>query len=131
MKKVTYLIAILAITYGCSSFSSFKTHPVQKKENILLTKDSVEYELLIIDSGFESWFAARNTIATVHSDIYYQNWNRIYVVEWNQLYMQGRPFIENYIEYDPAENYGLEINYKLYYYFQFVEEKNRISIINR
>lgn len=132
MKKVIHFILILTIVYGCSTYSAFKIPiPFQDKENKIATTDSVEYELLILDIDFESWFASRNMIGTAHSDNYYKNWNQIYVLEWNQLYMQGNHNIDNYIEYDIFEDYGLEINYKLYNYFLFVEEKTGISIAHR
>ncbi|MFA9370817.1 MAG: DUF6146 family protein [Labilibaculum antarcticum] len=132
MKKIVYILFMLSIIYGCSTYSAFKTPvPVQDKENETAVTDSVEYELLILDTGFESWFASRNRFATAHSNAYYKNWNQIYVLEWNQLYMQGNPNIDNYIDYDQFEEYGLEINYKLYNYFQFVEEKTGISIVRR
>ncbi|PKQ67924.1 hypothetical protein BZG01_06035 [Labilibaculum manganireducens] len=132
MKKIICLLFILSIVYGCSTYSAFKTPvPVQDNENEIAVTDSVEYELLILDTGFESWFATRNMMATAHTNNYYKNWNQIYVLEWNQQYMQGNPRIDNYIEYDPLEDYGLEINYKLYNYFQFVEEKTGISLVRR
>lgn len=132
MKKIKYLLLILILVYGCSTQSAFKTPvPIQDKENEMAVADSVEFELLILDTGFESWFATRNKITTAHSNDYYKNWNQIYVVEWNQLYMQGNPNIDCYIEYDSLEDYGLEINYKLYHYFQFVEEKTGISLVRR
>lgn len=132
MKKITYLLLLLSIVYGCSSYSAFKTPvPLQDEKNELAVKDSVEYELLILDTGFESWFATRNMISTAHTNNYYRNWNQFYVMEWNQLYFQGHPCIDNYIDYDQFEEYGLEINYKLYHYFQFVEEKTGISMVRR
>ncbi|WP_320019590.1 DUF6146 family protein [Labilibaculum manganireducens] len=132
MKKIICLLFILSIVYGCSTYSAFKTPvPVQGNENKIAVTDSVEYELLILDTGFESWFATRNMMATAHTNNYYKNWNQIYVLEWNQQYMQRNPRIDNYIEYDPLEDYGLEINYKLYNYFQFVEEKTGISLVRR
>lgn len=123
---------MLSIVYGCSTYSAFKTSAsIQDKENEIAAADSVGYELLILDTGFESWFASRNRFATAHSDNYYKNWNQIYVLEWNQLYRQGNPYFDNYIDYDPLEDYGLEINYKLYNYFQFVEEQTGISLVRR
>ena len=132
MKKIIHLLLILIIVYGCSSYSALNTPAsFQDEENKIASTDSVEYELLILDSGFESWFTTQNSIATAHSDNYYKNWNQIYVLEWNELYMQGNQNIDNYIEYDIFEDYGLEINYKLYQYFQFVKEKTGLSIVRR
>jgi hypothetical protein len=37
---------------------------------------------------------------------------------------------ENYIEYNPRIDYGIDINYKLYYFFKYFEETNHISLLN-
>lgn len=132
MKNLIHFIFVALLLGACSTQTAFrKPVPMHDEAKTEMAKDSTEYELLILDIGFESWFATRNHISTAHSNTYYKNWNQLYVSEWNQLYLQGNPCFENYIEYDPFEDYGLEINYKLYNYFQFVEEKTGITLVRR
>jgi hypothetical protein len=132
--SVIILFAFLTLA-ACSSYSSFNQPEsiTEEKDNTELAEvqDSTEYELLILDIGFESWFATRNMPSTAHSDNYYKNWNHRYVIEWNIKYNQGHPYFENYIHYDPFEDYGFDLNYKLYHYFQFVEEKTGITLVRR
>ena len=132
MKKIIFLVITCLFMYSCSTQSVLKkTIPINDTNSEIASQDSTEYELLILDIGFESWLATRSSIAMAHSNAYYKNWNHIYVTEWNHKHMQGHPIFENYIEYDLFEDYGLDINYKLYNYFLFVEEKTGISLVRR
>lgn len=90
--------------------------------------DSTEYELIVFDQGFETWYLMQPSPAMDHSIEYYKTWNRQYVDEWN--YRAGRPrFFGSIINYDPNEDYPLEIEHKLYYYFQYVEDELGIPIL--
>ncbi len=35
---------------------------------------------------------------------------------------------DSYIDYNPNIDYGLDLNYKLYYYFRYFEEKHGIRL---
>ncbi|WP_421918754.1 DUF6146 family protein [Marinifilum sp.] len=135
MKYIGIVVLALILFAACSSYSSFnQPSPVYENEEnteLAQVKDSTEYELLILDIGFETWFAARNMPSMARADSYYQNWNHRYVIEWNNKHSQGHPYFENYIDYDPFEDYGFDLNYKLYHYFQFVEEKTGIILVQR
>ncbi len=37
--------------------------------------------------------------------------------------------IDSYIDYRPNIDYGLDLNYKLYYYFKYFEERNNIRLL--
>lgn len=135
MKNLIFLALTTLAFAACSSYSSFnKPVPVDEvisAKGTTAVEDSTEYELLILDTGFESWFVTRNMPSMAHSNHYYKNWNHRYVIEWNQKHMQGHPYFENHIYYDPFEEYGFDLNYKLYHYFQFVEEKTGIVLVQR
>lgn len=94
-------------------------------------KDSVEYELIVFDSGFESWFLSRAKPVNWHDQSWYESWNRQYVQEWNNRNMGSRykELIDGYINYEPDVDYGPEINHKLFYYFMYVEHELGIPII--
>lgn len=90
--------------------------------------DSTEYELIVFDQGFETWFLLKKSPALDHGLQYYKNWNRQYVDEWN--YRSGiSRFFSSQIDYNPNENYPIEIEHKLYYYFQYVEQELNIPIL--
>ncbi len=132
MKNLILILFISLIVGACSSYSAFnKTESTNEDMTKTDIADSTEYELLILDIGFESWFATRNTSSTAHSNTYYRNWNQQYVSEWNRLHTQGHPYFESYIDYHPFIKYGFDINYKLYHYFLFVEDKTGITLVRR
>lgn len=118
----------MVIITGCQSVTS----PGEKNRgsNIITQKDgSDEYELIIIDSDFDRWFSMNRRPVDLHSLEYYESQNRRYVQAWNQkVNQQGAyhgvdyPF-ENYIDYDSNINYGLELNYQLYNYFRYIEDR--------
>lgn len=104
-----------------------------KKVVDVSTNDSVEYELIIIDPGFETWLLSRPS-ENYHTQQYYENWNYRYVSEWNSRYLTNParyPDIESYIDYAPGTDYGLELNYRLYWYFIYWEEKTGNTLVER
>lgn len=93
--------------------------------------DSVEYELIVMDPGYESYLMMQPHME-YHSKQYYENWNLRYVREWN--YRHSQPlrygdFYETYIDYRPDIDYGMELNYRLYYYFRFFEKENGVDLL--
>jgi hypothetical protein len=103
------------------------------KNNAEDEKDSVEYELIVLDPKFESWLATQPS-PHFYSQQYYESWNRLYVSEWNHRHnnpLRYGSFYATYIDYDPHIDYGLELNYRLYYYFRFIEDEYGIVLIPR
>ena len=128
MKKTVFIMfACLAVLH----FQGFSQKAVGRLngENDTLTVDSLSYKLIIFDPGFDTWLASKPA-KEFYSQGYYEQRNRLYVAEWNTRYMTGRDgrIYETYIDYDPQTNYGLDINYRLYYYFKYFEETNRIRL---
>ncbi len=106
----------------------------EKADTIVLdlSNDSTEYQLIIIDIGFESWLVTQKPIS-FYSNEHYRMWNLRYASEWNSLYNTGRypEYVESYVDYRAGVDYGVDLNYKLYYYFKYFEEKNKITLIKR
>jgi hypothetical protein len=93
--------------------------------------DTIKYELIIIDPGFESWLLTKPSI-NFYSQWFYESKNKLFVTEWNNRYMQPHRYgslYEDYINYRPEIDYGTELNYRLYYYFLYFEEKNHVSLL--
>ena len=36
---------------------------------------------------------------------------------------------DNYIDYNPDADYGMDLNYRLYYYFKYFEETNHVKLL--
>lgn len=119
-----------AIVYSCSSYQTNKIKK-EKEEPVVIANDSLEYEITIIDLGFTRYL---NTIAQpigYYSQEYLERWNRIYVTIWNLRFNNPRfdaNIYENRIAYDPKIDYGMEVNYKLFNYFQFAQQKYRMRL---
>jgi hypothetical protein len=95
--------------------------------------DSLSYEITIIDPGFDLWLHSVAKPISYYSQKYLENWNRQYVAEWNYRYTGGRDMdvIECMIDYDPNTDYGFEVNYQLYEYFQYVESEHHLQLLPR
>ena len=130
MKK-TVLILLLILFAISIDASGQKRRDRLKEKADTVTVDSLEYKLLIFDPGFEGWLASRPS-KEFYSKEYYEIRNQLYVLEWNQRYLSSRDHgrYETYIDYRPGIDYGLDINYKLYYYFRYFEETNHIKLVN-
>ncbi len=129
MRNIVLLIAISAFLFACTGPGQMsKISLINDVEEVT---DTVEYELIIIDPGFDSWFIISAKPIWYYSQSYLESWNRQYVTAWNSRVMSGRHnrFFETYIDYLPHIDYGLELNYKLFNYFQYVEIKLKVPIL--
>jgi hypothetical protein len=118
------------LTTSCASKS--KTATKRDYPSLELSKahnDSTEYEILITDPGYESFLAVQKPI-DFYSQRYYESWNIYYVTDWNLKVRESiyhSPKYQNifdmYIDYNSNIDYGIDVNYKLYYYFIFVEKR--------
>ncbi|MDX9929128.1 MAG: DUF6146 family protein [Bacteroidales bacterium] len=103
------------------------------RDTLKVGKDSMEYELIIIDPEFEGWLSTKPSM-NYHSNEFYRQRNIRYVQEWNHRFRSPDRYgdlYETYIDYRPNIDYEIELNYRLYYYFVYFEEKNRVRLISR
>ena len=103
-----------------------------KEEPVVIKNDSLEYEITIIDIGFTNYL---NTIAKpvgYHSQFYLENKNKFYVPIWNSRVNKSTNnnvnIYENLINYDPFIDYGYDVNYKLFNYFEFAQRKYKMTL---
>src|SRR5690606_22913851 len=91
----------------------------------------VEYDIEMFDSKFETWYMMHKSPSTNRSLNYYENWNKKYVNAWNHksLEMGKNSFFSPIVGYRSNEEYGFELNHKLFYYFQYVENVLKIEIM--
>lgn len=131
MNRLFLLITVVVIIAVSDAFGQKKSRSVKVTPDSIST-DSVEYELIITDIGFESWLATRPSI-NFYSQSYYEMKNRDYVIVWNHRADNPGMYRGDYgtrIDYNPGIDYGLELNYRLYNYFLFFEEKNKVKLLN-
>ena len=129
MKAIATLLLLGIFLVSCNSSKSAVNKPsisnTVAQDTVRIANDSLEYEILIIEPGFNSWLASTAKQEGFYSQEYLENRNRIYVVEWNQRVLQPQRYNPNLyelqIDYNPNINYGYEVNYKLYNYFIYFQ----------
>lgn len=92
--------------------------------------DSTEYEIVIIDPRFDQWYLVNFSPAKDHSNEYYRSKNNMAAINWNIYYHKGEQsrVIDSRIDFEPTIDYGIEVNRKLYWYFQYIEKSYRIRL---
>ncbi|UII25218.1 DUF6146 family protein [Fulvivirga maritima] len=128
MKNILSLALIFILFSAC--YTSPPTgHKRSTGSNILSERnEDGEYELIIIDSGYDRWLSRYAKPANYYSLAYYEQKNTFYANSWNEKVGRGAYFrdenypFENRIDYDPTIDYGLELNYRLFTYFKYIEE---------
>ena len=131
IKRYLLPVILLLIIAACSVKQPLHKVSAPEITSDDSTKDSTEYELIVFDTGFETWYLMKNSPALSRSIEYYKSWNRQYVMEWNYKSGSSRysSFFGEPINYDPQEDYPFEIEHKLFYYFQYVEKELKIPIL--
>jgi hypothetical protein len=131
MKKYYIVAVVLLFVFACSSK---KNAALDKKstpnDTIRIANDELEYEVIIIDSGFNSWLASYGKSRNFYTQNYMEQRNRIWVNQWNQNVISGtrRDLFEMSVNYDTFTNYGYEVNYLLYNYLTYFQLTNNIQL---
>ena len=128
MKPAFIFLTIIFFVWACSGP---KGTVKDKKTEPLAAVDSLEYGIEMFDKKFETWYELQKGTATNQSLDYYENWNKQYVLAWNQkaIGKNKNSFFSPIVGYRSKEEYGFEVNRKLFYYFQYVENVLGIEIM--
>lgn len=134
LQKIIGAFILGIVLYACSSSpvkEGIKTDGKEEKP-VVISNDSLEYEVIIFDIGYNYFLASTAKPMGFYSQTYLENWNRIYITNWNiraQNPTRYDPNIYgNVIDYDHKIDYGLEVNYKLFNYFIFAQRKYGIRL---
>ena len=128
--KAKFSIGMIALLiWGCSNVKQLS------KTSATLTQasqDSTEYEISIIDPQFDNWYLLNYSPAKDHLKEYYRDKNNDAVINWNYYYRSGRysKIIESLIYYQPTIDYGIEVDRKLYWYFNYIVSTYKIRLFN-
>ena len=126
-------ILILVISLGLFSCNSNKTTikgdsesntQIVTNDTIRIVNEELEYEILIIEIGFNNWLVTQPPMGHFGLN-FLENKNRLFVIEYNIRVQQSltRKLYEQEINYEPTIRYGLEVNYLLYNYFIYFQQK--------
>lgn len=131
LKNIPVILALvlLSLLASCAGGHRSTRSDMPVSPNLVngQNEEEEEYELIIIDPGFATWFVSNARPINYYSPSYYETWNQQYVSAWNDKVNQAANYntanypFENRIEYNPSENYGVELNHELYWYFRYVQ----------
>ncbi len=126
------MLLLIALTVlGCNALKQDKTFKLDKNDavaydTIEIANDSLEYKIIILEVGFNAWLTTQRPRG-FFSQQYLENRNVFYVNEYNNRVNEPSRFSRDLypfiIDYLPRVDYGYEVNYLLYHYFLFFEEK--------
>lgn len=131
MKNGLIIVFFIAIIGACStpkaSLTSIPATNAIQGDTIRIANDSLEYEVIIIDPGFSTWLNSIALPRGYYSQSYLENKNRFYVTEWNNRVLRPDRYdptlYEMRIDYSPNINYGYEVNYMIYNYMIYFQNK--------
>ena len=123
-----FFFLFISILAACSVGSRANVDkPVAPNLLSTVEGEEEEYELIIIDPGYQNWKITNSRPVNFYSPSYYETWNKQYVAAWNEkVNQQARynslnyPF-ENRIDYNPHIDYGVELNHELFWYFRYIQ----------
>ena len=131
MRTFLYILLVCGFVIACNSNktvtskSNEKSKTVIENDTVKIANEALEYEIIIIEPGFNFWLASRAKPEGFYSQQYLENRNLIYVNEWNSRVLQPQTYNPNLyemqIDYRAGIDYGYEVNYKLYNYFIYFQ----------
>lgn len=127
--KTLLFISLFALSIsGCNSPKNIESDS-NKAQKVMI--DSSDYEITIIDPDFDRWYMMNVSPGKERSGEYYRSKNIFAVSRWNDYYLRGkyRRAIGTNINYNPNIDYGLEVNRKLYWYFNYIQENYRVPLL--
>jgi len=132
MKKLIIIIIIVFGAYSCkTSDKTILKKPtivevsITENDTVRIANDELEYEIIIIEPGFNFWLQSIARPRNYYSQQFLENRNRILVTNYNIRVNQPLQFDPNLyinrIDYNSFTDYGYEVNYMLYNYFVFFQ----------
>ena len=134
MKNSVYIIMVFfCLLLGCNASKATFPNTVKTVDNqgdtVRIANDKLEYEVLIIDPGFSTWVTTTALPRNYYSQSYLQSKNQMWVSEWNSRVLQPMRYSPNLYEmtinYDPNIDYGYEVNYLIYNYMVYFQNRNK------
>lgn len=135
MKKYIFTAVVLAVIIACSSTAT-STLPmattnkaVTKGDTVRIANDSLEYEVIITDPGFNLYLNSIARPRGYYGLTFLENRNLFFVSEYNRRVLEPFRYNPNLyemrIDYQLNIHYGYEVNYLLYNYFLFFQKEYR------
>lgn len=135
MKKyLLFLSGLLLFLLSCKTQEKNDIQPMKMTDDekaaamandtVRIANDDLEYEVIIIDPGFNTWLYSRAKPRGYYSQQHLEVKNKLWVTQWNIRAMQPQQYGDLYqmpIDYQPQIDYGYEVNYMLYNYLVYFQ----------
>lgn len=131
MKFSIFAILLILLFSGCTTTTPT---PANTPENTLNFEknDEEEYDIIVFDSQYDVFLMTVAKPKNFYSKSYYKNKNQFYVSEWNSRHSQPFHYDPDlyavHIDYRHNVDYGLNLEYKLYNFFKFIEWKYKVNL---
>jgi len=140
MKKLFIIYLLFINFWSCISTEKLpvKKDPIQDPKTIAndtlkISNEELEHDIIIIESGFNSWLATKAKPKGFYNQIRLENMNLKYVREWNARVLQPEKYSSNLYEsqifYNENINYGYDVNYKLFNYFIYFQNQYNQNLL--
>ena len=124
------LLGLISCSSGSSATVNTPDASISPKqtETIHITNNE-GFDVVFKDKGFYSWLKKQDSKKNFYESTL-EIRNSQYVAEWNKRVVNQNMYDSNlyspiiHYEIKPKNRYGLDVNYELYMYFKFFEEKH-------
>lgn len=138
MKNILLLLIITISIFACNTTKDL-SKPKQEKlalnkgDTIKISGDNLEYDVIIIEPGFGLYLASTAKPEGFYNQNFMETRNLRYVQEWNRRVLlpsrQNSNLYEMEINYRQGIDYGYDVNYKMYNYFIFFQNKYNQNLL--
>ena len=134
MKHVIIIfVTIIAFASCKSTYSTADTSSNEiSNDTIKIKNDSLEYEIMIIEPGFNNWLA-KQPPRGYYGQSFLESRNQQFVQQYNYRVQNPQQFdplvYQQEINYSFNIDYGYEVNYLLYNYFVYFQQKYNQNFI--
>lgn len=137
MKYLLYSCLTVLLLVACNTAKTNNSISTNTKttanDTIRIANDSLEYEVIIIEPGFNTWLVTRARPEGFYTQSFLENKNIHFVAEWNNRVLQPQRFNPNLygmqINYNQGIDYGYDVNYKIYNYFIYFQNKYNQNLL--
>ena len=90
MKKILPIVIVIALIASCKSYNNTQiiNHDTEdalvKTDTVSISSDETDYEIIIIEPGFNNWLLSTARPRGFHSQQFLESRNQLLVQSWNQ-----------------------------------------------
>lgn len=134
MKRILLISIMLFAAISCATKKDFAKvkdgGSAMVGDTVRIANPELDYEIIVVDPGFNSWMLMNARPRGYHSQSYLENRNLSWVLEWNTRARDPRTanLFGMPIDYQNGVDYGYEVNYLLYNYLTYFQLTNNIRL---